>query len=147
MIEMYRQKGKIEKVVEITDASKIRSLGYSYITHFKNGMVGYSTYNPLKTISPKKEPKEYDTKYRLDLNMYECRKKLFGFIPYYEYSIWADGKTKTKYRLFRMRVNYASYFTFKPLPIPKVGRSEFESVYKSNKWMIPVNYELDSSKP
>lgn len=81
--------------------------------------------------------------YRDDLNLWEESKYIFWFIPYYKYSIFKDGKLHIKKTLFIKNKETKKYSKCVPLPPIKVGKKEFEEKYKSNKWAVPINYELD----
>lgn len=87
--------------------------------------------------------------YREDLKLWEEKIIIFWGIHYYIYSIFRYPMEK-EYRcktLFIKSPKTKKYFKFVPLPPVKVGRKEFEEVYKNNKWMIPINYELDLNRP
>jgi hypothetical protein len=78
--------------------------------------------------------------WRTDKYLWEEKRVIFWFIPYYKYSIWKDGKTTNKIRL-------AKYS--KPTYIKKaietkmyVDKKEFKEKYNSNKYLVPVNYEI-----
>lgn len=85
--------------------------------------------------------------YRQDLNLWEERKNIFWFIPYYKYLIWREGKLNVEKTIFIKSRKTKKYFKFVPLPPIKVGRKEFEEKYKGNKWIVPTNYELDLNLP
>lgn len=85
--------------------------------------------------------------YRQDLNLWEEKKYIFWFIPYYQYSIWEKGKLNVEKTLFVKSNKTKKYLKFIPLQPVKVGRKEFEEKYKSNKWIVPINYELDLGTP
>lgn len=82
-------------------------------------------------------------KYRVDLSMWEEKRLLFWIIPYYVYSIWENGMLNTKIRLFLINKNKGKYFILPSEQKIKIGKSEFSEKYKNNKWIIPLNYELD----
>lgn len=85
--------------------------------------------------------------YRMDLNLWEEEFIIFWFIHYYEYSIWKEGKICGEFRLFKKNWRRIRYFSFFELPTIKIGKKEFEEKFKSNKWTIPMNYELDLDLP
>jgi len=83
--------------------------------------------------------------WRTDKYLWEEKKIIFWFIPYYRYSIWKDGKTIThikikkyaKPKYLKKAINTTIY----------VGKKEFEEKYKSNKYLVPLNFELDLTLP
>ena len=83
--------------------------------------------------------------YRNDCNMWEEKKKIFWFINYYKYSIWKQGKTHVHIKLNK----YPNpIYQKKPYETKiYVGKKEFKETYKSNKWIIPINKELNLELP
>ena len=90
-------------------------------------------------------PKTLYKWWRIDCNLWEEQIKILWFITYYKYSIWKEGKTHT-------------HIKFKIYPEPKylkkahetkvyVGKREFEEEYKSNKWLVPINKEINLDLP
>jgi hypothetical protein len=110
--------------------------------------------NLVKAINPRfwvgavkrsASPKTIYKWWRIDCNIWEEKVKILWFINYYKYSIWIKGKTLTRIR-------------FKIYPEPKylkkahetkvyVGKKEFEENYKNNKWLVPINKELNLELP
>jgi hypothetical protein len=79
--------------------------------------------------------------WRVDLDLWEEKIKLFRFIVIYRYSIWRDGATHTHLRL-RARPG-ADYLRSARVTRIRINRKEFEQVYNGNKWIVPVGYEID----
>ena len=86
-------------------------------------------------------------KYRFDLNLWEERKKIFWFILYYKYLIFKKGKLYIQRTLFLKNKETKKYFKFIPFQKLKVGSKEFKEKYKNNKWLVPVDCELDLDIP
>lgn len=83
--------------------------------------------------------------YRQDKTLWESKISILGIMFFYKYSIWRNGKTKTHYRFFKYK---------KPIYLKKaitthiyVGKNEFETKYKGNKYLVPLNYKLDLNLP
>ena len=82
--------------------------------------------------------------WRTDLNLWEEQKVFFWFITYYKYTIWKDGKVKKQYKLIKYK---GEKYIKKPFVItPEVGKEEFQKDYKSNRFLVPINYELNLNK-
>jgi len=82
--------------------------------------------------------------WRTDLNLWEEQKVFFWFITYYKYTIWKDGKVKKQYKLIKYK---GEKYIKKPFVItPEVGKEEFENDYKLNRFLVPINYELNLNK-
>lgn len=90
-------------------------------------------------------PKTLYKWWRTDCSIWEEKVKILWFINYYKYSIWKEGKAHT-------------HIKFKIYPEPKylkkahetkmyVGKKEFEETYKNNKWVVPINKELNLELP
>lgn len=92
----------------------------------------------FKIFSNKKDNK----KYREDLNLWEERKLILLLIPFYKYSIWKDGKTRTQYSFLKKRKTSAKYLKCTELPLVSVDAKEFQEKYQNNKWLIPINKKL-----
>jgi hypothetical protein len=99
----------------------------------------------LGAVRRSASPKTLYKWWRVDCNLWEEQIKIFWFITYYRYSIWKEGKTHT-------------HIKFKIYPKPKylkkayetkiyVGKKEFKEKYKSNKWLVPINKELNLKLP
>ncbi len=63
----------------------------------------------------------------------------------YAYAI-REGATLRRQVKF-IKIPYPDYLKKVSLSLPVVGKKEFETVYKGNKWLVPTNLELDLSKP
>ncbi|QIG62297.1 hypothetical protein [Tenacibaculum phage JQ] len=83
--------------------------------------------------------------YRSDCNLWEEKKIVFWFIPYYEYSIWKYGKLNKKTRITK----YKNPKYIKKAIVTKVyvGKKEFKEKYNNNKYLVPINFELDLKLP
>jgi hypothetical protein len=90
-------------------------------------------------------PKSIYKWWRTDCELWEEKVKIFTFITYYEYSIWKNGVTYKKLR-FKSKPK-AKYITGPFISKIYVGKKEFKSKYNSNKYMIPINKELNLELP
>lgn len=84
-------------------------------------------------------------RFRLDNGYWETAVKILFIFRIYKYQRWERGQTITKWRLFKIRG--AEYFHFKPFATIEIGRKEFDEKYQGNKWLVPVNYALNTSLP
>ena len=84
-------------------------------------------------------------KWRKDVNLWEEKLLFFSLIHYYEYSIWKNGKVYKHIR-FR-RYSNPEYLDKAYETKVYIGKREFTEKYNSNKWAVPVNYEIDLSLP
>lgn len=99
----------------------------------------------LRNLFKAASPKTIYKYWRFDRNLWEEKVRVVWFISYYKYSIFKEGDIHTHIR-------------FKIYPDPKyvkkayqtriyVGREEFKEVYKNNKWIIPINRDLNLELP
>lgn len=106
--------------------------------------------NLIKSLDPRfwvaavmrsASPKTLYKWWRIDNNLWEEKIKILWFITYYKYSIWREGKTHTHIKLKA----YAEPKYFKKVHETKVyvGKKEFAETYKNNKWLVPINKELN----
>lgn len=79
--------------------------------------------------------------WREDKYLWEEKIILFWVIPYYKYSIFKNGKLKKHIKLFKY--SKPLYLKGSVKTNVYVGKKEFETVYNSNKWLVPTNYELN----
>jgi len=103
----------------------------------------------IKTLLKGKEKITPEKKYRIDLQYWEEKSYLFGIIPIYKYHKWAK-KPKTLINVFFKRKSKTCKYSpdaVIPLPPIVIGREEFARKYNNNKWLIPINYELNLDKP
>lgn len=87
-----------------------------------------------------------EKRYRGDLNLWEEKIEIFGFFRVWRYQIRMK-KLITRYSIFQKRPKTVRYIGVTPLPPIRVGRKEFEEKYHGNKYMVPINYELDLDLP
>ncbi len=95
----------------------------------------------------KKTEKIVNRKWREDLKKWETKKHFLNLIPYYQYSIWKEGKLRTRTSLFKKHKRSASYSTFMPLAPIRIGKIELKEKYNDNKWSVPVNLIFDPNLP
>lgn len=85
--------------------------------------------------------------FRLDLGWWESEMILLWAIRFYKYEVFVHGETLTHVSLRIRKRKQAKYFHFKELPKIKIGKKEFDEQYNGNRWLIPLNFELDLSLP
>lgn len=88
-----------------------------------------------------------DKNFRTDLHLYEQEFIFFWLLRWYSYSVWKQGRLHTKIKLLKIQPETAEYFYFHELPPIRVGRVELAERYQNNKWLVPINYQLDLSIP
>lgn len=82
-------------------------------------------------------------KYRIDLNIWEEKIKVFFFFIY-RYSLWKKGKTRIRYTLFVRDKTKANYIESPYLqPIIKISKEDFMQKYNGNKYLLPAGYEVE----
>jgi hypothetical protein len=79
----------------------------------------------------------------MDIDLWEEKKKVFWFIPYYRYTIFKNGKLLCEKTLFIKNKKTKEYFKFVPLSPIRINKKDLQEKYNGNKWIVPVNYELD----
>lgn len=94
--------------------------------------------NIINFFIPKREYRWY----RTDLNMWEDKFIFLNFIRYYKYSIWLRGKTIKKIKFLKIK-NQIYIKEVIELGKLQVGKKEFKELYNNNKWLIPINKELN----
>ncbi len=88
-----------------------------------------------------------DKSWRLDINLWESKVSFRKTILYYRYDLRVGSKMITKFRLRPIAPTNAKYLKSARQSTIYVGRQEFEEVYKSNKWIVPLNLKLDLTIP
>lgn len=86
--------------------------------------------------------KKYEKQYRLDLNLWEEKRKILWIIPYYYYSIRKGNKLEVKYSIYKINEKSSKYFKFKELSKPKLTEDELIFKYNSNIWLVPTNIDI-----
>lgn len=103
-----------------------------------------------KKVPEKKRIGFLDTisrEYREDLQLWEEKIKILWFLHYYVYSIRKSDKLWTKKTIVLKSRKTKKYFKLIPLSPIIIGKKEFEKEYNNNKWSVPVNYEIDLTRP
>ena len=83
-------------------------------------------------------------KYRSDKQLWEECRVIFKFIKYFKYSIFKNGKLHKHWKLFPYP--NPTYMGCNPLSNPTIGRKTFETEYKSNIYLVPLDYQVDLDK-
>ena len=83
--------------------------------------------------------------WRKDKYLWEEKRIIFWFIPYYKYSIWKHGKTITHIKI--LKYPKPKYLKKAIKTTIYVGKQEFKEEYNGNKHLVPLNYELDLTRP
>jgi len=83
--------------------------------------------------------KEDYKKYRLDLNVWESRMLILGFIPFYVYSIRIEDKLFKITKLFKEKnpVYFGGVENFDPCYTRKELEEEYGSI-----WAAPINKKI-----
>ena len=79
--------------------------------------------------------------WRTDKCLWEEKIVVFWFIHYYKYSIWRDGKNIEHIKIFKY--SKPKYLKKAIKTTIYIGKKEFKDKYNSNKYLIPLTYELD----
>lgn len=83
--------------------------------------------------------------WRADKYLWEEKRIIFWFIPYYKYSIFKEGKTIKHIKL--KKYSKPKYLNKAIKTTIYVGKKEFEEKYNGNKYLVPLNFELDLTIP
>lgn len=95
----------------------------------------------IKNLIDKASPKALYKCWRIDCNLWEEQIKILWVIKYYRYSIFVNGKIDAHIKL-TMYPN-PNYLKRARESKVYVGRKEFEEKYNGNKWIVPINKEID----
>ena len=83
--------------------------------------------------------------WRADKYLWEEKRIIFWFIPYYRYTIFKNGKTFKHIKLWKY--SEPKYLKKAIKSTIYVGKKEFEEKYNCNKYLVPLNFELDLTIP
>ena len=83
--------------------------------------------------------------WRTDKYLWEEKRIIFWFITYYRYTIFKNGKTFEHIKLWKY--SEPKYLKKAIKSTIYVGKKEFEEKYNCNKYLVPLNFELDLTIP
>jgi hypothetical protein len=130
-----------------SDASKLILISERKFHSQYSNHSNYLEWCSFYRLNPKaKRDKVIYKKWRSDINQWETKIKFICFY-YYKYTTWKNGKTINKFSVFQKSSKTTRFNECKPMGLIPIGKEEFETKYKGNKWSVPVSHRLDLNLP